>query len=136
SFTLLIRSSRLSSTPLNPSSSCRRRFCSASLATVFEVVFADSRTRRRAKRNSYHQILPRLNRAIYTAVLSVRDIDGVLPAAESSPKSIRLARWEVRCGPPTAVPSPPESAHPSRDTRTLLFIGLSRLSRLVPTITV
>src|SRR5712692_2830892 len=85
---LLIRSRRLSSTPLNPSSSCRRRFCSASFATVLEVVFADSRTRRLAKRNSYHQILPRLDSAIYATVLSGHDIDGVLLAAESSPKSI------------------------------------------------
>lgn len=50
---------------LNLCSSSRRRFCSASLATVLEGVFADSRTRRRAKRNSYHQVSPRLKSAMF-----------------------------------------------------------------------
>src|SRR5258708_6256821 len=86
---LLTRSSRLSWTPLNPFSSSRRRFFSASFATVFGVVFADSRTRRRAKSNSYHQILPRLKIAIRYAAnaLPVRDIGRLVATAQSSEES-------------------------------------------------
>src|SRR5688572_8587017 len=45
---------------LKPSSSSRRLFCSASLATVLDVVLADSWIRLPANQNSYHQVLPLL----------------------------------------------------------------------------
>src|SRR5262245_281950 len=55
------RSWRTSSMLLKPSSSSRRRFCSAAFASVFEVVLLDSRTRLAANQNSYHQTFPLLN---------------------------------------------------------------------------
>src|SRR4249920_539287 len=64
------RSWRTSSRLLNPSSSSRRRFCSAALAIVFELLLLDSRTRLPANQNSYHQTFPRFSRdiALYLAL--------------------------------------------------------------------
>ncbi len=50
--------------PLYPSSRSRRRFLSASFASVFELVFALSRMRTFANQNSYHHVPLRL----YTAM--------------------------------------------------------------------
>lgn len=59
--TSLIRSRLTSTMLLNPSSSSRRRFFSAVFATVFDSDLLDSRMRRPANQNSYHQTSPRWN---------------------------------------------------------------------------
>src|SRR6185437_13067531 len=56
------RSRLTSETLLNPSSSSRRRFFSADFATVLDSDLLDSRIRRPANQNSYHQMSPRWKR--------------------------------------------------------------------------
>ena len=47
----------------------RRLACSAALATTFDLDLLDSRMRRPANQNSYHQYLPRFDRDMFLGIL-------------------------------------------------------------------